>query len=179
MMFERRDNGKRKDAASRGDLASQVGAEGWATQPRIDPESHKLQVFATPSGHGYDACGHSATAPQSRCGPALVVASMTRANFLAPSTGGGFALLVRRADPSPARRLRDSHISLGADPSPFQRGGWPVGEAKRPGGCVTGKGAPPVSPLPPKLDALRRASNKRRTREACPFATLPRSAREG
>ncbi len=44
-------------------------------------ESHKLQAFAQSFRHGYDAFGHSATAPQSRCGPALVVVSMTRASL--------------------------------------------------------------------------------------------------
>jgi hypothetical protein len=43
--------------------------------------------------------------------------------------------------------LSDSHIALGADPSPFQRGGWPIGAAKRTGGVCCRKGPPPVSLL--------------------------------
>src|SRR5580700_5370452 len=73
----------------------------------------------------------------------------------------------RGEPPSPAARGRDKRrpfyalrSSLGADPSPLQRGGWPIGEAKRTGGVRCRRGPPPVSPLPRR-------------------ATLPRCAWEG
>src|SRR5580700_9473406 len=47
------------------------------------------------------------------------------------------------AETAPQGALRHAHISLGADPSPLQRGGWPIGEAKRTGGVRCRKGPHP------------------------------------
>src|SRR5580658_5000462 len=77
----------------------------------------------------------------------------------------------RGEPPSPAARGRDKRrpfyalrSSLGADPSPLQRGGWPIGEAKRTGGVRCRKRPPPVSLLAQRatLPASRRRDKRRR-----------------